>query len=239
MRNSDRFTERARKPSIWPRRPRRAGPQLRGHGAPAAGHRPGGRGPGSQGPPGQRHRRRSGGGAGRALRGPGTPGTLPRPDAPGQAGHGWPWPTPAGWVTITWARSTCSWASCGSPAPLRPGSSPPWGWTSTALYRHHGRVRQSRERPRPPGRCPHCPPGRRQHQTLDQYSRDLTEIAEKGGLDPVIGRDVEEIARVIQSCPAAPRTTPSSSASRRGQDRRGGGAGTEGGRRRRAGGPVQ
>ena len=34
-------------------------------------------------------------------------------------------------------------------------------------------------------------------KTLDQYSRDLTELAEKGKLDPVIGRD-DEIRRVIQ-----------------------------------------
>ncbi|MGI6029654.1 MAG: ATP-dependent Clp protease ATP-binding subunit [Candidatus Heteroscillospira sp.] len=34
-------------------------------------------------------------------------------------------------------------------------------------------------------------------KTLDQYSRDLTEMAEKGALDPVIGRE-KEIARVIQ-----------------------------------------
>lgn len=34
-------------------------------------------------------------------------------------------------------------------------------------------------------------------KTLDQYSRDLTELAEKGQLDPVIGR-TKEIQRVIQ-----------------------------------------
>ena len=34
-------------------------------------------------------------------------------------------------------------------------------------------------------------------QTLEQYSRDLTELAEEGKLDPVIGRQ-EEIQRVIQ-----------------------------------------
>ncbi|MDO4438251.1 MAG: ATP-dependent Clp protease ATP-binding subunit [Eubacteriales bacterium] len=33
--------------------------------------------------------------------------------------------------------------------------------------------------------------------TLDQYSRDLTELAEEGGLDPIIGRE-KEIMRVIQ-----------------------------------------
>ncbi len=40
--------------------------------------------------------------------------------------------------------------------------------------------------------------GRRgETKTLDQYSRDLTELAGKGALDPVIGRD-SEIQRVIQ-----------------------------------------
>jgi ATP-dependent Clp protease ATP-binding subunit ClpB len=35
------------------------------------------------------------------------------------------------------------------------------------------------------------------YQALDRYSRDLTDLAQKGKLDPVIGRD-EEIRRVIQ-----------------------------------------
>ena len=35
------------------------------------------------------------------------------------------------------------------------------------------------------------------YQALEQYGRDLTEIAERGKLDPVIGRD-EEVRRVIQ-----------------------------------------
>lgn len=34
-------------------------------------------------------------------------------------------------------------------------------------------------------------------KTLDKYSRDLTDIASKGGIDPVIGRN-KEIERVIQ-----------------------------------------
>jgi len=36
-----------------------------------------------------------------------------------------------------------------------------------------------------------------QYQALQRYTRDLTEAARKGKLDPVIGRD-EEIRRVIQ-----------------------------------------
>ena len=39
--------------------------------------------------------------------------------------------------------------------------------------------------------------GASQTPTLDQYSRDLTELAENGELDPVIGRD-KQMLRVIQ-----------------------------------------
>jgi ATP-dependent Clp protease ATP-binding subunit ClpB len=35
------------------------------------------------------------------------------------------------------------------------------------------------------------------YQALEKFGRDLTELAEEGKLDPVIGRD-EEIRRVIQ-----------------------------------------
>lgn len=35
------------------------------------------------------------------------------------------------------------------------------------------------------------------HPTLDQYSRDLTQLAAEGKLDPVVGRD-KEITRLIQ-----------------------------------------
>ncbi|HAI87298.1 MAG TPA: hypothetical protein DCL63_09970, partial [Firmicutes bacterium] len=35
------------------------------------------------------------------------------------------------------------------------------------------------------------------YQALERYSRDLTALAKRGSLDPVIGRD-EEIRRVIQ-----------------------------------------
>ena len=41
------------------------------------------------------------------------------------------------------------------------------------------------------------PRGKKSTQPLDQYSRDLTELARNGKLDPVIGRS-EEIQRVIQ-----------------------------------------
>lgn len=37
----------------------------------------------------------------------------------------------------------------------------------------------------------------REPPTLDQYSRDLTQLATEGALDPVVGRE-EEIQRVIQ-----------------------------------------
>jgi len=46
--------------------------------------------------------------------------------------------------------------------------------------------------------APQRPPARRADtKTLDQYSRDLTELARKGGLDPVVGREAQ-IGRVIQ-----------------------------------------
>lgn len=37
------------------------------------------------------------------------------------------------------------------------------------------------------------------NQALEQYSRDLTQAAKEGKLDPVIGRD-DEIRRTIQVC---------------------------------------
>ena len=43
-------------------------------------------------------------------------------------------------------------------------------------------------------------------QALEKYTIDLTERAEQGKLDPVIGRD-DEIRRTIQCCSGAPRTT--------------------------------
>ena len=35
------------------------------------------------------------------------------------------------------------------------------------------------------------------HQALERFARDLIELARKGGIDPVIGRD-EEIRRILQ-----------------------------------------
>ncbi len=46
-----------------------------------------------------------------------------------------------------------------------------------------------------------------QYQALQRYTRDLTEAARKGKLDPVIGRD-EEIRRVSRFSPGAQRTIP-------------------------------
>jgi len=46
---------------------------------------------------------------------------------------------------------------------------------------------------------------------LEKYSRNLTDMAQKGKLDPVIGRD-EEIRRVIQILSRRTRTIPCSSA---------------------------
>ena len=46
------------------------------------------------------------------------------------------------------------------------------------------------------------------YDALKRYTRDLTEAARAGKLDPVIGRD-EEIRRTIQVLAAGPRITPS------------------------------
>ena len=51
----------------------------------------------------------------------------------------------------------------------------------------------------------HRPKSRREVSGSSTYSRDLTELARKGKLDPVIGRD-DEIRRTIQVCPAEQRT---------------------------------
>src|SRR5207253_3860361 len=45
------------------------------------------------------------------------------------------------------------------------------------------------------------------YQALAKYSRDLTELARKGKLDPVIGRD-EEIRRVIQGLSRRTKNNP-------------------------------
>jgi ATP-dependent Clp protease ATP-binding subunit ClpB len=51
----------------------------------------------------------------------------------------------------------------------------------------------------PNGANPAAPPGQAEEDQspLERFGRDLTEMAEQGKLDPVIGRD-EEIRRVIQ-----------------------------------------
>ena len=41
------------------------------------------------------------------------------------------------------------------------------------------------------------PNAEERYQALEKYGRDLTEMARKGKLDPVIGRD-EEVRRVVQ-----------------------------------------
>jgi hypothetical protein len=55
--------------------------------------------------------------------------------------------------------------------------------------------RSGRSGGRAGGELPGAP--RSKYQALEKYGRDLTELARKGKLDPVIGRD-EEIRRVIQ-----------------------------------------
>jgi ATP-dependent Clp protease ATP-binding subunit ClpA len=51
------------------------------------------------------------------------------------------------------------------------------------------------------------------YQALERYGRDLTAVARKGKLDPVIGRD-EEIRRVIQVLARRTKNNPCSSANR-------------------------
>jgi ATP-dependent Clp protease ATP-binding subunit ClpB len=48
-----------------------------------------------------------------------------------------------------------------------------------------------------PGGAPTAPPQEEEQKPLERFGKDLTELAEEGKLDPVIGRD-EEIRRVIQ-----------------------------------------
>ncbi|MEI3100373.1 MAG: Clp protease N-terminal domain-containing protein [Oscillospiraceae bacterium] len=60
---------------------------------------------------------------------------------------------------------------------------------------------------------------------LDQYSRDLTELAAAGRIDPVVGRG-NEIRRAIQILSRRSEITPCWWGTRRGQDRRGGGSGS-------------
>jgi ATP-dependent Clp protease ATP-binding subunit ClpB len=49
---------------------------------------------------------------------------------------------------------------------------------------------------RPGGQQPQQPQGPQKGETLKQYTVDLTELAEQGKLDPVIGRD-DEVRRTI------------------------------------------
>ena len=57
------------------------------------------------------------------------------------------------------------------------------------------------------------------YQALEKYGRDLTELARRGKLDPVIGRD-EEIRRVIQVLSRRTKNNPGADRrARRRQDR--------------------
>ena len=78
-----------------------------------------------------------------------------------------------------------------------------------------------------------------QYQALEQYGRDLTELARQGKLDPVIGRD-EEIRRVIQVLSPPHQEQPGAHRrARRGQDRHRGGPRQPHRRGRRARGPAR
>jgi ATP-dependent Clp protease ATP-binding subunit ClpA len=55
------------------------------------------------------------------------------------------------------------------------------------------------------GRTAESPSAEETYRALEKFGRDLTDLAKRGKLDPVIGRD-EEIRRVIQVLSAAQRT---------------------------------
>ena len=67
------------------------------------------------------------------------------------------------------------------------------------LYTEVMDVFAGRDPAKKPGETPPPRPAARRGdtKTLDQYSRDMTELAARGGLDPVIGRD-RELTRLIQ-----------------------------------------
>ena len=98
--------------------------------------------------------------------------------------------------TTTSARSTFSWASCastGAAARLIMAT----GVDLNKLYTDILNIFGSSEfKPRQPGASPKAAK-KSETKTLDQFSRDLTEMARNGTLDPVIGRQ-SEIQRVIQ-----------------------------------------
>src|SRR5438093_9731330 len=66
----------------------------------------------------------------------------------------------------------------------------------SAVVADHADVCEALECYRGPQRCTYQEPDQK-YQALERFTRDLTEQARKGKLDPVIGRD-EEIRRVMQ-----------------------------------------
>ena len=87
-------------------------------------------------------------------------------------------PARATWATSTSRSSISSW-----PCRISSGSSATS--CSRALRQVRGSHRVTSQNPE------------EQYQALEKYGRDLTELARRGKLDPVIGRD-EEIRRIIQ-----------------------------------------
>ena len=77
----------------------------------------------------------------------------------------------------------------GASAPQKPQLPP--------LFPFMQRPQQPNQPPQQPGQPPQQGQGRRAPSMLEQYGRDLTELAAKGELDPVIGRD-HEIQRLTQ-----------------------------------------
>ncbi|MCK7526938.1 MAG: hypothetical protein MZV64_59720 [Ignavibacteriales bacterium] len=83
------------------------------------------------------------------------------------------------------------------------------------------------------------PQAETRYRTLEKYSRDLTQLAREGKLDPVIGRD-NEILRVIQILSPPHQEQPGADRrGGRGQDRHRRRAGAEDRHQRCAGDPAR
>ena len=84
-----------------------------------------------------------------------------------------------------------------------PGAGPPVGRWASPRRTSSRRSRRSAAAQRVTDQNPED-----KYQALEKYGRDLVELARKGKMDPVIGRDAE-IRRVVQVLRGGPRTTRS------------------------------
>src|SRR5664280_557995 len=65
------------------------------------------------------------------------------------------------------------------------------------IERFTHKAQEALQKPAQAARAEGHPEAKDKYQALKRYAKDLTELAKKGKLDPVIGRD-EEIRRVMQ-----------------------------------------